>query len=256
MGIRAQEQTAAPLSGVGLRAPPHLRPVDTPARHAQASTRRPLTAPFRADATLDWREEDLVANDIYVRKGAVLLCRGEPFTALYVVRSGSCKSAITTPEGQEQVVAFHIAGEILGVEAICDGSYGATITALEDSDFRAMPFDRVRALAQTNNDFQGTLCATLSREIRRGRTVAMWLATMRSEQRLASFLLDLADRYGARGYSSREFVLRMSRQEIGLHLGLSHETVSRLLSTFHRQSLLRVRGRLLTIIDRGALQAL
>jgi CRP/FNR family transcriptional regulator len=79
---------------------------------------------------------------------------------------------------------------------------------------------------------------------------------MRSEQRLASFLLDLADRYGARGYSSREFVLRMSRQEIGLHLGLSHETVSRLLSTFHRQSLLRVRGRLLTIIDRGALQAL
>ena len=205
---------------------------------------------------MDWREEDLVANDIYVRKGAALLCRGEPFTALYAVRSGSCKSAITTTEGQEQIAAFHIAGEILGVEAIGDDSYGATITALEDSEFRAMPFERVRALAQQNSDFQVTLCATLSREIRRGRTVALWLATMRSEQRLASFLLDLADRYGARGYSSREFVLRMSRQEIGLHLGLSHETVSRLLSTFHRQSLLRVRGRLLTIIDRCALRAL
>jgi len=250
-----EQQTIAPLTGIGHRTP-RLRAVGTQTQRTPESTLRPSSMPFGTDTPLDWREEDLVASDVYVRKGAVLLYRGSPFTALYVVRSGSCKSVTTTPEGQEQITAFHIAGEILGAEAIGDRVHDATITALEDSEFCAMPFDRVQALAQKSHDFQRTLHATFAREIRRGRTLARWLATMRAEQRLASFLLDLADRYCARGYSSREFVLRMSRQDIGIHLGLSHETVSRSLSSFHRQSLMRVRGRLLTIIDRKALQAL
>jgi CRP/FNR family transcriptional regulator len=256
MATSAQRQTDVPPTGIRRRHVPPLRPVETLNRRAPAPGPRPLATPFRPASPLDWRQEDLVAEDVYMRKGGVLLCRGAPFTTLYVVRSGSCKSAITTREGDEQIAAFHIAGEILGIEAIGEGSYGATITALEDSEFRAMPLDRFLALAQENNDVQGMLCAALSQEIRRARTVSLWLATMRSEQRLACFLLDLADRYCARGYSSCELMLRMSRQEIGLHLGLSHETVSRLLSSFHRQSLVRVRGRLLTIIDREALQAL
>ena len=255
MATSVQKKPIVPLPSVERRAWP-LRAVVTQTQRAPVSTVRPSSAPVGVDTLAHWPEDDLVANHVYVRKGAVLLYRGASFTALYVVRSGSCKSVVTTPEGQEQIAAFHIAGEILGAEGIGDGVYDATITAIEDSEFRAMPFDRVQALAQENHGFQRTLYAAFAREIRRGRSVALWLATMRAEQRLASFLLDLADRYGARGYSSREFVLRMSRQEIGIHLGLSHETVSRLLSSFHRQSLLRVRGRLLTILDRRALQAL
>jgi CRP/FNR family transcriptional regulator len=119
-----------------------------------------------------------------------------------------------------------------------------------------MPFGRVRALAEEDGDFDRTLCAAMSREIRRGRMLALWLATMRAEQRLALFLLDLADRYEARGWSALTFVLPMTRQDIGVHLGLSHETISRLLSSFDRQALVTVQGRVLTIVDREALQAL
>ena len=254
MATSAQEQTVVSLPGMRRRVPTRLRSGDTLTPSEGASTRG--GALRCANPGFEWRGEDLVANEVHVHKRAALLHRGAPFTALYIVRSGSCKSTNTTPDGHEQIAAFHIAGEIIGVESIGDGAYGATITALENSEFHVMPYDRVRALAQENDDFQRTLCATLSREIRRGRTLALWLATMRAEQRLASFLLDLADRYGARGHSSREFVLPMSRQDIGVHLGLSHETVSRLLSNFHRQSLLSVQGRLLTIVDQEALQAL
>jgi len=84
----------------------------------------------------------------------------------------------------------------------------------------------------------------------------LMLATMHAEQKLASFLLDLADRYRARGYSSSEFVLRMTREEIGSHLGLKLETVSRLFSRFHKDGLIHVQGREVKLLDRVALQRL
>jgi CRP/FNR family transcriptional regulator len=114
----------------------------------------------------------------------------------------------------------------------------------------------METLAQRNADFLHRLSALLSREIVRERRVMLLLGTMRAEQRLAWFLLDLADRYHARGYSSREFVLRMTREEIGSHLGLKLETVSRLFSRFHQDGLVRVQGREVKILDREALTQL
>jgi CRP/FNR family transcriptional regulator, anaerobic regulatory protein len=134
--------------------------------------------------------------------------------------------------------------------------YDATVTALEDSEFCVIPFDRMEALARQNGDFQHRLSLLLSREIARERRVMLMLGTMRAEQRLAAFLLDLADRYRARGYSSCEFVLRMTREEIGSHLGLKLETVSRLFSRFHQEGLILVQGREVKLLDREALQFL
>ena len=84
----------------------------------------------------------------------------------------------------------------------------------------------------------------------------MLLGTMYAEQRLATFLLDLSHRYEARGYSSSEFVLRMTREEIGSHLGLKLETVSRLFSRFQREGLVQVQGRVVKLLDRGSLKRL
>ena len=82
------------------------------------------------------------------------------------------------------------------------------------------------------------------------------LGTMRAEQRLAVFLLDLSERYLARGYSSCEFVLRMTREEIGSYLGLKLETVSRLLSRLVDEGLIRAEGRSIKLLDRMALRRL
>jgi len=254
MAGSAREQTIVPV--------PKTVPPPAVRLRAVGSTSPPCPAFAPEDSGLSlqshvsWHEDDLVAKHIRVRKGAVLLLAGQPFTALFAVQSGSCKSVVTTASGHEQIAAFHIAGEILGTEAICEHVYDATVVALEDSEFRSMPFDRVEALAQCNDYFRRSFDSLMSRQIRRERKVTFWVTTMRAEQRVAAFLLDLADRYGARGYSSHEFVLRMTRHEIGIHLGLSHETVSRLLSNFHRQRLVRVQGRELAILDRVALQGL
>jgi CRP/FNR family transcriptional regulator len=200
--------------------------------------------------------DSMVSQRVRVRRGETLVRRGEPFAALYAVRSGSCKSVVTTAGGQEQIAGYHIAGDVLGAEGIYATRHECTITALEDSEFCVMPFDRVSALAREHRELQRSVNELLSREISRERKVMLMLGTMRAEQRLAAFLLDLADRYRARGYSSSEFVLRMTREEIGGHLGLKLETVSRLFSRFHQDGLIRVQGKEVKLIDRLALQQL
>jgi CRP/FNR family transcriptional regulator len=200
--------------------------------------------------------EELVTQRIRLRKGESLVRSGDPFTSLFAVRSGSCKSVVTTTGGQEQIAGYHITGDILGAQGIYTREHDCTITALEDSEFCVLPFDKMEAMARQSPDFQRSFNAVLSREIGRERKIMLMLGTMRAEQRLAAFLLDLADRYRARGYSSCEFVLRMTREEIGSHLGLKLETVSRLFSRFHQEGLIRVQGRDVKLLDRVALTQL
>src|SRR3546814_4411617 len=83
----------------------------------------------------------------------------------------------------------------------------------------------------------------MSKEISRSHHLIMALGALRSEQRLAAFLVNLSQRLAALGYSASEFVLRMSREEIGNYLGLTLETVSRLFSRFAREGLIRVQQR-------------
>jgi CRP/FNR family transcriptional regulator, anaerobic regulatory protein len=101
---------------------------------------------------------------------------------------------------------------------------------------------------------QRQLLAVLSREITRGHGVMMLLGTMRAEARLASFLVNLAARFARRGYSPSDFVLRMTRREIGSYLGLKLETVSRTFSEFEKGGLLQVEQKHVRIVDRQGLQ--
>lgn len=82
------------------------------------------------------------------------------------------------------------------------------------------------------------------------------LGSARAEQRLAAFLLDLSWRYAARGYSGTSFRLRMTREDIGLHLGLTIESVSRLLAGFRHNGWIDLRHRDIDICDRTSLEAL
>ena len=256
MAVTAALQTVCPMPPRHVVSPPTLRAVGRVSPTCSTCGSLAFCLPFGMEHDAGWHLDELVSQRIRLRKGEVLVHSGDHFSALYAIRSGSCKSVVTTASGQEQIAGYHIAGEVLGAEAIFTSTHDSTVTALEDSEFCVMPFDRMESLARQNSDFQRSLNALLSREISRERKVMLMLGTMRAEQRLASFLLDLADRYHARGYSSCEFVLRMTREEIGSHLGLKLETVSRLFSRFHQDGLIRVGGRDVKLLDRLALQQL
>jgi CRP/FNR family transcriptional regulator len=199
------------------------------------------------------RLERMLAAHARVKRGRALYQLGDRFHALYALRAGSCKSVLLSCDGHEQIVGYHIAGEIVGIDGVASDSHECEATALEDMDVCPLPFDQLDEIARTCDQLRRNLVTLLSRENARTRSMLL-LRTMRAEQRLAVFLLDLGQRYGARGYSAHEFVLRMTRAEIGSYLGLKLETTSRLFSRFRRAGLIEVRGRAVNLLDRAALR--
>jgi len=206
-----------------------------------------LSGGLEADEMIDL--EQIVAAPMRVSKGETLYRSGGRFTGLYAIRLGSFKTVLLADDGYEQVAGYHMPGEILGTDGIVVGLHDSEAVALEDSEVCLISFDRLEKLARDREAVQQNLHRALAGEIVRERKIMLMLGTMSAEQRLAAFLIDLSQRYRARGYSSSEFVLRMTREEIGSYLGLKLETVSRLFSRFQREALLQVQGRVVKLLD-------
>ena len=192
---------------------------------------------------------DLVGNWRVVHHREALFRRGDHLRSLYVLRTGSIKTVVSGPDGSEHVSGFRIAGEILGLDAIVHGEHACDAVALEYSTVCVIPFLALETLCGKLAHLQQHFHRVLSAEIVRGTTWAMVLAAMKAEQRVAAFLLDISKRLQQRGYSHRNLTLRMSREDIGNHLGMRLETVSRTLSQFQQEGLLRVNDRHIVLTD-------
>jgi CRP/FNR family transcriptional regulator len=158
-------------------------------------------------------------------------------------------------DGREQVSGFHIAGELVGLDGAAQGQHASATMALEDTDICAIPYSHLTDLAaNASGSMQHVITRLMSREILREHSLMMLLGSMNAEERLAAFLVNLSQRYAARGYSEREFHLRMSRAETGSYLGMKLETVSRTFSAFQQQGLMEVDKRHIRILDMEGLK--
>lgn len=191
-----------------------------------------------------------------VKRGEAAFLIGDPFSAIYAVRSGFFKTTNVHEMGHEQVVGFFMRGELFGLDGVGSASYNCTASALEDSEVIVLPFQQMQDLARDNQAMQRQLHQILSREIVREHSMMILLGSMHAETRLASFLVNLSARFVRRGYSPSDFVLRMTREEIGSYLGLKLETVSRLFSQFQKNGLLTVKQKHVCILDPQGLQRL
>ncbi|HVZ43707.1 MAG TPA: fumarate/nitrate reduction transcriptional regulator Fnr [Ramlibacter sp.] len=188
-----------------------------------------------------------------VTAGQTLFREGDRFQFIYAVRSGTFKSGITLKDGREQVTAFHMAGELMGLDGVAHGKHASAAIALEDAEVCAIPYANLSELAAGNANMQHIVGRLMSREIVREHSLMMLLGSMNAEERLAAFLLNVSQRMKARGYSASEFHLRMSRAEIGSYLGMKLETVSRTFSAFQAQRLLEVDKKHVRILDMAGL---
>ena len=180
------------------------------------------------------RVENIVYARRRIRRGEHLFIAGDEFRCLYAIRAGFFKTSLVDSEGREQVTGFFMSGELLGMDGLGSGRCAGSAIALEDSDVCAMPYSLIEEIGREVPSLQRRLHSVLAREIVRDHGVMLLLGSMRAEERLAAFLLNLSKRFQRRGYSESEFHLRMTREEIGSYLGLKLETVSRLLSAFQK----------------------
>jgi len=201
------------------------------------------------------RLDSLMFGRRRVLAGQTLYREGDKFQFIYAVRAGTLKSSLMLADGREQVSGFHIAGELVGLDGAAQGHHASATMALEDTDICAIPYSHLTDLAaNASGSMQHVITRLMSREILREHSLMMLLGTMNAEERLAAFLVNLSQRYAARGYSDREFHLRMSRAEIGSYLGMKLETVSRTFSGFQQQRLMDVDKRHVRIIDMDGLK--
>ena len=196
----------------------------------------------------------LVFNRPRVRRGETLYRTGDRFSCLYAVRNGFFKSTAVLENGHDQVTGFSMTGEVMGLDGIGPELHTCNTIALEDSEVCAIPFARLQELALEVPRLQRQFHKTMSREIVREHGVMLLLGSMNADERLAMFLLNLSQRFAARGYSPLEFNLRMTREEIGSYLGLKLETVSRTFSKFQEEGLIGVQQKFISIRDSAGLQ--
>ncbi len=175
------------------------------------------------------------AGGLLLAPGQSLYCNGNAFHTLYTVHSGALRAVVSLADGRDQVCAFHLPGEVVGLDGIGEGRHTVTVTALEDTE--------LVAVAYGSPTLQWQLNQLMSHEIVRGKRMLLLLGSLSASERLATFLLDLAPRARVHGQRAGEFVLCMTRADIGSYLGLSLETVSRTFSSLQREHWLQVHKR-------------
>ncbi|MFG5777902.1 fumarate/nitrate reduction transcriptional regulator Fnr [Comamonas sp. J-3] len=202
------------------------------------------------------RIDELVATRRRIKRGTALFRNGEAFNSLYAIRTGFFKTTIATEDGRDQVTGFQMAGEIIGLDGIVNDRHSCDAIALEDAEVCVMPYSTLEELSREVNALQHHVHKVMSREIVREHGVMLLLGSMRAEERLAAFLLNLVQRLHTRGFSQSELILRMTREEIGSYLGLKLETVSRTFSKFAEEAIIEVKQRHVRILDTDKLHAL
>lgn len=182
-----------------------------------------------------------------------LFRQSDTFTAIYAVRAGCIKSYRDTETGEEQVLGFHLPGELVGLDAIYPGCHQSSAVALDTALVCRLPYLQLTMLAAQIPSLQRQLLRIMSRDL---GTAHFLSGDHTVEERLAAFLLGFAERQGSRGFSTRHFVLPMARQDIANYLRLATETVSRVFKRFEGRGLIRIDRREIRLEDRSALESL
>ena len=215
-----------------------------------------LCLPMGLDTADIERLDKIIGRRRRIKRDETLYRMGDPFKNLYAIRFGHFKTYQINSGGEQQVTGFQMGGELLGMDAISADVHHCDAVALEDSEVCEIPFTRLEDLLGHMPTLLHHFHRIMSQEITREQNVMLLLGNMRAEQQFAAFLVNLASRYAARGYSPTSFQLRMSREDIGNYLGLRIESISRLLSRFKKRGLLLVDKREVQIVDPVRLEAL
>ena len=215
--------------------------------HCQDCSISQLCIPF----TLNEHELDQLDNIIErkkpIQKSQVLFKAGDSLNSIYAIRSGTIKSYTISESGEEQITSFHLPGDLVGFDAITQMQHPSFAQALETAMVCEIPYDILDDLAGKMPKLRQQILRLMSNEIKSDQEMILLLSKMSAEEKLAAFLHNLSQRYSARGFSAREFRLTMTRGDIGNYLGLTIETISRLLGRFQKSGMITVQGKYITI---------
>ncbi|MDO3388192.1 fumarate/nitrate reduction transcriptional regulator Fnr [Gilvimarinus sp. SDUM040013] len=212
----------------------------------------PLSLEFSDIDKLD----SIVQRGKPLQKGDNLYRSGDPFKAIYAIRSGAIKTWSSSRDGEEKVTGFYLPGEVVGLDGPAENIHINSAIALQTTSVCAIPFDRLEALSRQVPGLQRNLLQLLSREINSDQKQFNLLGRTSAEARVASLLLSVSARYERHQLSAQEFTLPMSRSDMANFLGLTLETVSRVFSSLQKRNIVSANRKDIVITEMLALRAL
>jgi len=200
------------------------------------------------------RLDGIVKHSHSLRRGDYLFRGGDAFVSIFAVRSGAIKLYTLSGQAEEQILGFYLPGEILGFDAIHNERHSGYAVALETSSYCAIPFSRLEEICEEVAGLQRQLHKIMSREISQENELLLVLSNKDAEEKVASFLVNISARYRQLGYSAIEFQLPMTRKDIGVYLGLTVETISRIFGRLQQQGVIMTDRKFVRLLNPGMLK--
>lgn len=200
--------------------------------------------------------EAMVKNKAPLLSDQYLYRQDDECRSLYVVKTGSFRSFISSTDGAEQTIGFYLPGELMGFDAFQHGSFTSSSVALETSKVCELPLSQLNELCRLIPSLQAQMLRVLGKEIESDHNQILLLGHRSAKEKMAIFFLRLSHRYNVLGFSKTEFNLTMKRQDIANFLGITNETVSRLLTELHQQGIMTINRRNIKINNMNALKVL
>lgn len=190
-----------------------------------------------------------------LKVGQSALTMGQAFDGLYVVRLGTLKTSITHEDGGVHVLTFPMKGNLLGFDGIYKNRYMSDVVALTDCDLIRIPASELFSPGRDSNHLEHMAYWASSREIIEDQEAYSLTRSVKAEARVARFLHNMSERFAAMGWSPNSFILPMTRRDIGHHLSVTVETVSRAFSALVHENIISVDFREIQILSRDALRS-
>ncbi|NMP15505.1 fumarate/nitrate reduction transcriptional regulator Fnr [Thalassotalea sp. Y01] len=197
--------------------------------------------------------DDIIQRKKPIQKNTQIFKAGEQLQTLYAIRSGTFKTFIISEQGEEQITGFHLAGDLMGFDALASRHHPSFAKALETSMVCEIPFEVLDTLSNKIPRLKSQMLNLMSDEIQCNNEMLLLLNRKNAEEKLATFLANYGRRLGSRHLSPTQFNLPMTRSEIGNYIGLTIETISRLMTRFQKDGLIKVENKLISILDKDAL---
>lgn len=189
-----------------------------------------------------------------LQRGEHLVRSGDTVDNVYRVVGGVLKSYFIHEDGDEQIIGFHLPGDLIGCDALGGDHAAFSAVALDTASVVPEPLCTSQGETAFNGAVDRQRYACMRQEIFR-LTQLLYMERHGTDARLARFLLDYAEAQDSRGYDRREFHLPMGRKDLARYIGLVPETVSRIFSRLRERGILRVENNHICILDPAALSA-
>jgi len=212
----------------------------TISHRAVALARGPAVAEPDVDAPFEVLREAGVPVRVHaVREGAAVFRAGERLSDLHLVASGVHKVMVVTRDGREKVLALRLRGDWLGFDGIAEGRHVCDAIAIEPGEVWSVRYDALLEASVDRPEVAALIHRAMGHEIAGDRDSMMALYTLPADARVAKFLAGWLDSLSHRGMHTDRITLKLTRAEIGNHLGMTLETVSRAFSRLVRENVIR-----------------